>query len=231
MTNDIFLLQVPLAATLIGYFALHSLLASLWLKQRIAHRWPFFMPAYRLTFNALAIMVLLPVLWIAHVNPGPGLWSWNGAWAWLMRALAVAAALGFLISLRAYDLGVFLGLRQWHERHRAIADPERFHLSTLHRFVRHPWYFFLLVLMWTQNIHLSQLIVYGLASLYLVVGSRLEENKLIHQHGEVYRQYRRKVPGLIPLPWRWLRKSEAEALLSRDADTPPGTATPRHSSP
>jgi protein-S-isoprenylcysteine O-methyltransferase Ste14 len=218
MTDDILLLQVPLAAALIGYFCLHSLLASLWMKQHVARRWPSFMPAYRLAFNALSVVMLIPMLWIAHRNPGPLLWAWTGSAAWLMKGFAVAAVLGFLFSLRIYDNAVFLGWRQWRERHMAAMDPERFHLSPLHRFVRHPWYFFLLVLMWTQDIHLTQLNVYSLITLYLIVGSRLEENKLVEQHGEVYRQYRRQVPGLFPLPWRWLRKGEAEALLSTETD-------------
>lgn len=220
MTDDILLLQVPLAATLVGYFCLHSLLASLWLKQRIARCWPSVVPAYRIAFNLLSVVMLMPLLWIAYRNPGPSLWTWTGGLAWLMNGLAAAAVLGFLFSLRIYDNAVFLGWRQWRERHTATTDPERFHLSPLHRFVRHPWYFFLLVLMWTQNIHLTQLTIYGLVTLYLIIGSRLEENKLIAQHGEVYRQYRRRVPGLVPLPWRWLSKTEAEALLSSPAKEP-----------
>jgi len=224
MTDDILHLQVPLAAALIGYFCLHSLLASLWMKQHVARRWPSFMPAYRLAFNGLSVVMLIPLLWIAQRNPGPLLWAWTGAAAWLMKGLAVAAVLGFLFSLRIYDNGVFLGLKQWRNRHRTLMDPEQFHLSPLHRFVRHPWYFFLLVLLWSQNIHLTQLTVYGLITLYLTVGSRLEENKLIEQHGEVYRQYRRKVAGLVPLPWRWLNRTEAETLL---ASLPPPGKNPK----
>ena len=130
-----------------------------------------------------------------------------------LNGLALAAIGGFLWSLKSYDGMVFIGWRQWRERHQTSSDPERLHISTLHRFVRHPWYFFLLVLMWTREIHLAQLCVYGLVTVYLVLGSWQEERKLIVQYGEAYRIYRRKVPGLIPLPWRWLNTEEAEALL------------------
>jgi protein-S-isoprenylcysteine O-methyltransferase Ste14 len=54
-----------------------------------------------------------------------------------------------------------------------------------------------------------------LISLYLVVGSWLEERKLLVYHGAAYRNYRRLVPGLIPLPWRRLSRKQAEALLRR----------------
>ena len=50
-------------------------------------------------------------------------------------------------------------------------------------------------------------------TLYFVVGSRLEENKLVAMHGDTYREYRRRVPGLVPLPWKWLSVAEAAALV------------------
>jgi len=45
-----------------------------------------------------------------------------------------------------------------------------------------------------------------------------EEKKLIAYHGEIYEHYRRKVPGLIPTPWRYLSKSQAKALLKTGMD-------------
>jgi len=46
-------------------------------------------------------------------------------------------------------------------------------------------------------------------TLYFVLGSRLEERKLIAVHGDTYRRYRAKVPGLLPLPWKRLSREEA----------------------
>ena len=56
------------------------------------------------------------------------------------------------------------------------------------------------------------LITAVLLTLYFVIGSRLEEQKLLRYHGEIYRRYRERVPGLIPLPWKYLRESDARAL-------------------
>ncbi len=195
------------------YFALHSWLASLHLKKWVANHWPGFMPAYRLAYNTLSIVLLLPLLWLMHQNPGPLLWEWHGLMAMVMNGLMLAAIGGFAWSLGSYDNKVFLGWTQWKNRHRAIEDPDRLFISSLHRFVRHPWYFFILVILWTQDIHFSQLVTYGLISVYLVIGSRLEERKLVKQFGEAYQQYMQKVPGLVPLPWLFLRKGEAEALI------------------
>ena len=52
-------------------------------------------------------------------------------------------------------------------------------------------------------------------TLYFLIGSRLEERKLLVYHGERYREYRRFVPALIPLPWRWLTKEKARELAAK----------------
>ena len=193
------------------------------MKSTVQRHWPQLMPAYRLLFNVLSILLLIPLILWMQANPGPPIWLWQGALAWLMKGLTLSAVLGFLWSLKAYDNSVFLGITQWKNRHNTntgtstntnTTDPEQLHISTQHRFVRHPWYFFFLVIMWTQDLHLTQVIVYGLITAYLFIGSRLEEQKLIVQFGEAYINYRKQVPGLFPLPWRWLSKKEAEYLLA-----------------
>jgi hypothetical protein len=51
-------------------------------------------------------------------------------------------------------------------------------------------------------------------TLYFVLGSRLEERKLLVYHGDVYRRYRRLVPSLVPLPWRYLTREQADNLAA-----------------
>lgn len=213
MNNEIAIHLVPLGVGFVIYFTLHSLLASLTLKRIIARHWPGFMPAYRLTYNILAVVLFLPLLWLAQQNPGPLLWQWQGDWAVLANGLALAAIISFFWSLKSYDNGVFIGWRQWKNRLLDTDDPGQLSISTQHRFVRHPWYFFGLVILWTRDINLSQLLTYGLITLYLVIGSRLEERKLIELYGEAYKQYRERVPGLLPLPWHWISQSEADELM------------------
>jgi hypothetical protein len=55
-------------------------------------------------------------------------------------------------------------------------------------------------------------------TLYFFIGSRLEEKKLLVYHGDTYRRYMARVPGLIPLPWKSLTPEEAEALLKQKKD-------------
>jgi protein-S-isoprenylcysteine O-methyltransferase Ste14 len=196
------------------YAVLHSLLASLWLKRWVAARWPQAAPAYRLAFNVLGVVLLVPPLWLTFAWHGPMLWAWEGAWAWLANGLALAAVAGFLWSTRYYDMPAFYGSAQWKTRHGAAEDPGGFTLSPLHRYVRHPWYSLGLVILWTRDMDEARLVSSVCITLYLWLGSLLEERKLLAFHGEAYARYRARVPGLVPWPGRSLGKDEARALTA-----------------
>ena len=196
-----------------AYFALHSLLASIEVKQFVAARWPRAMPAYRLAFNGLAVLLLAVPLWLTLTASGPWLWRWSGPASYVAITLSATAVAGFLWSLKYYDLREFLGLRQFGEGNASVDDQEQFQLSPLHRWVRHPWYFFALVVIWTRDMNTAMLITAIIMTLYFIFGSRLEEQKLLRYHGEVYRRYRERVPGLVPLPWKHLSESEAQSLV------------------
>jgi len=171
-------------------------------------------------FNLVSLILLLPIVWQMQRSPGATWWTWHGWQAWLGNVLALAAVAGFFASLRHYDGSEFLGLRQVRAvpdtsgETGALDDREEFRLSPFHRYVRHPWYFFSLVLIWTRDMNGALLVSALLLTLYFAVGSRLEEKKLIAYHGEAYRRYLRLVPGIFPLPWKSLSKAEAAALIA-----------------
>lgn len=202
-----------------GYGALHSWLAGLGLKERVGRRWPALLPAYRLLFNGLAVVLLIPPLWLTWAWPGEALWRWP---AWVAWPAALVTVAGFLWSLRWYDGMDFIGLRQWRSRGAPSAWHDSLVLSPLHRYVRHPWYSLGLLFLWTRDLNAGWLVATLAVTVYLVIGSRLEENKLIEAFGESYRRYRDRVPALLPLPWRYLSRTEAETLLTlarrHDAD-------------
>ncbi|MDP2827825.1 MAG: hypothetical protein Q8O37_04385 [Sulfuricellaceae bacterium] len=205
---------IPLALFWLIYFVLHSTLAALGAKRWVARQHPDWLPAYRLIFNILAVLLLIPGAWLTYQYPGDALWQWQGYAAWAANGIAGVALLGFLFS-SPYDLQAFLGLRQWRARTGRVEDEEGFRISPLHRFVRHPWYFLGLLLIWTRDMNQSMLLSSSMITLYLIIGSRLEEHKLLAYHGNVYREYMACVPGLLPLPWKFLRRNEADSLLSK----------------
>lgn len=212
MTPDTWLNTLTLLAAWLLYFVVHSLLASLKVKQWVAAHWPGFMPAYRLVFNALAIFLLLPIVWIMAAHVWPVVWQWQGAMRVVSTTLTILAALGFVWSLQYYDMQEFLGIRQWRGQVTTVEEQEHLKISPLHRFVRHPWYFFAMVLLWSRDMNLAQFITSVAVSIYFTIGSRMEEKKLLVYYGERYRRYMQRVPGLFPLPGRVLSVTEAAAL-------------------
>jgi len=204
-----------LALAWAGYGAVHSLLAAGGVKAWVATRVPRWVPAYRLLYNLLAVLALLPILVLLARQPGPWLWRWQGALAWAMNGLALVAAGLLVFGPGTYDLGEFLGLRQLRERRSGIEDQEPLRISALHRHVRHPWYALSLVLLWTRDMSTAMLVSALGITAYFVAGSWLEERKLLARFGPAYGQYMTKVPGLVPRPWRRLSREEARFLEGR----------------
>lgn len=196
-----------IALAWLAYGLIHSWLAASGVKTWVMRHWPGLVPAYRLAYNALAVLLLIPPLALTLSYPGEV--SWNVP-AWIAWPAAVIAVAGFVWSLRWYDMGEFLGLSQW--RRQDGQEREGFVLSPLHRYVRHPWYSLGLLLLWTRDLNAAWLTTAVAVTLYLLIGSRLEERKLVERYGEAYHRYQARVPGLIPWPGRHLRPAEAETL-------------------
>jgi protein-S-isoprenylcysteine O-methyltransferase Ste14 len=70
-----------------------------------------------------------------------------------------------------------------------------------YRWVRHPLYSCVLVLLWANpDLTLDQLLFNVLWTAWIYVGAFLEERDLTHEFGDVYLQYQKAVPMLMP--WR-----------------------------
>lgn len=199
-----------LALAWLCYFALHSALASRRVKQWVALHLRGLSAYYRMAYNLIAVALLIPLLWLLHGIPAEPLWRWHGIWRWLMDGLALSALAGFVWSLRHYRMGEFLGLTQGEQR----GQRPRFVISPLHRYVRHPWYSFGLVIIWTRDMDPAWLVSCVAITAYFALGSYWEEQKLETDFGEAYRRYRRRVPGLVPLPGRRLTPAEAAEIVA-----------------
>lgn len=123
-----------------------------------------------------------------------------GPLRWVLRALAAGALAGFLwgiLSLRGFDP---LGLApiEAHLRGRPVrASP--FDVRGAYRWVRHPLYSSLLVLIWTEPVLTADRLLFDvLWTAWIVAGTVLEEKDLVAELGASYLEYRRRVPMLIP---------------------------------
>jgi protein-S-isoprenylcysteine O-methyltransferase Ste14 len=68
-----------------------------------------------------------------------------------------------------------------------------------YRWVRHPLYLFTIMLFWScPVITADRLLLNVLWTLWIVIGTMLEERELIDDFGDDYRDYQAKVPMLLP---------------------------------
>jgi protein-S-isoprenylcysteine O-methyltransferase Ste14 len=180
------------------YGALHSALASHTAKDLVRTRLGASATrAYRLLFNILAGVTLLPVMAVVAFNPGSALYRVAWPWAGVLLLGQATAVVLLLLGLRQTDVWHFLGLRQLGAGSRA----SRLVVSGLYQWVRHPLYTAGLILLWLTPIMTSSLLAFNVGmTIYIWVGSRFEERRLEREFGQAYRDYRQHVPALIPLP-------------------------------
>ncbi|MFC1828222.1 methyltransferase family protein [Thermodesulfobacteriota bacterium] len=178
-----------------------SVTATTYFKQRLGSGFRF----YRLIFNAVAVVSLVPVVLYGHSIRGAAVFHWNGPGV-LLRAILLAAAVGlFFAGAKHYDFFQFLGVRQIKDNnmHGAITESGRLDTTGILNMTRHPWYLGAILLVWTYQgaMDVSALISNTILTVYLVVGTVLEERKLIMVYGEEYRRYQKNVSMLFPLKY------------------------------
>ncbi|MCI5132393.1 MAG: hypothetical protein D3904_12970 [Candidatus Electrothrix sp. EH2] len=125
---------------------------------------------------------------------------WSGCLR-LPRSILLGYALLMLYAGRkVYDVGYLIGIRQWKSYKQGQELPALpFTCEGALAYVRHPWYSSGLVLLWTPGpITDADLRPRIILTLYFIIGTLLEERKLLRELGESYKRYQRQVPMLIP---------------------------------
>ncbi len=181
-----------LAGAWVVWCALHSLLAAPRVSRRVAGVMGSLGERYRLFYNIFAAVSILPVLLCAHALDSPSLVRWGGPWLAIPVLCWILAGWLGLLAARAYDLREFLGLARQTRKREALVT------TGVLGVVRHPWYLAALLVLWGRNLDGAALVTSAILTLYLLVGMRLEELKLLDEFGDEYRRYRRLVPALFP---------------------------------
>ena len=188
------------------YFVIHSLTASTSLKDYCANTLDLNGQRFRLIYVIVSSVLLAPIVYLIWQDATPTLWQHSGLIKITLDVLALIAAIGFLVVARSYNMLNFLGLADDDQ------NEHRLKISWLHRYVRHPWYFFGLIIIWTRDMSVLWLVSCICITVYLIIGSKLEDNKLFAEFGEAYRYYQKKVPGLFIIPGRYLTDEAMRAL-------------------
>ena len=192
----------------LGWCTLHSLLIDPVVIAAIHRRIPGIERYYRLLYNSLALLTLAPLAVATGLAGGDVVFRWEG-WGHIPRTLLlVCAFLLFRGGAGKYDMGYLLGLRQLKtgQTRLLLNDSPEFTDEGVFGLVRHPWYLGSLLLIWSvlPEYPLPKFLAAVILSCYLVIGTLLEERKIIARHGEGYRAYQKRVSMLFP--WKWMKK-------------------------
>ena len=192
-----------LSFLVIAWCILHSAMISVsvteYFKKRLGHKFRF----YRLFFNFVAILTLLPVALYAYSIRTQAIFQWDGYLRLGQVLLLAIAVLLFFLGGRHYNMYQLLGIKQIKEgtSNKAISDTGELDTSGILEITRHPWYLATILLIWARQMDLSALFVNVILTSYLIVGTVLEEKKLIREFGEKYKAYQNRVSMLIPFKW------------------------------
>lgn len=193
---------------------LHSLLIDPKVAAFIKER-TFIKPShYRLYYNLFSLASLLPLLAMTVIDRGDAVFSWTG-WGMLLRFLLFATAIVcFLGGAKRYDITYFLGLQQVQDGRESVllGEDQSFSEGGVFGIVRHPWYLGSLLFIWSvfPTYYSKNVAIAVILSVYLIVGTILEERKIVAEYGDRYRAYQKRVSMFVPV--KWLMRDRKKSL-------------------
>ena len=202
MRDHIFSLEVISYTILwVVWCCSHSILAANFMK-RLFER---FARVYRLAFNGFALVTFFMMVLYERSLPRVMIYQFEGLTNIVRVAVFVAGVAIFIITAFHYNLLHFAGISQLFKKVdiKAANFENRFVITGPLRVVRHPWYSAAHLVIWTgsKELYITTLTANLVFSIYLIIGSVLEERKLVEQYGESYRHYQKQVSMLVPVRW------------------------------
>ena len=193
--------HVLLALGVVAWGALHSVPLLPPVRAALARRLGPRDRLFRLVYNLVSLAGLLALFVGAYRIGGPVVFDWFGAGAVIGAVFLLTALFLVFAGARSYDMGVFLGLSQLDAGSRTtLTRDETFRRGGIHRFIRHPWYAAVFLVLWSGSMTAADLVLAVGLSIYTVIGTRLEERRMLATFGEAYARYRQRVPAYVP--WR-----------------------------
>lgn len=185
----------------IGYCALHSYLISTGFTKLMARSLKKYYAFYRLFYILVSLVLLIPIINITAQSDNNIIITYSYPLSVVRYVLIIGSLLMFgWAFFFNYDSLSFFGIRQILNiaKKEKINQSEGIRKNGLLGIVRHPMYLALIIYLWCQTFRVIDIAVNTVLTIYIIIGTRLEENKLVSEFGESYTKYQEEVPMLIP---------------------------------
>jgi methanethiol S-methyltransferase len=181
----------------------HSLLITPFVTQRAKERLGERFRFYRLAFNTFSFATFIPVYLYSLSVRGEPVFRWEGSLLIVRYLLLALAVYLFATGARHYSMTQFAGIDQIRTRRTSATLSQNASLDTtgILGAVRHPWYTAVFLILWAQDLSASRILTNVVLTAYMIVGTHLEERKLVHELGDQYREYQRNVSMFFPYRW------------------------------
>ncbi|MEZ4527793.1 MAG: NnrU family protein [Desulfobacterales bacterium] len=179
------------------FFVQHSLMVRQFFRRRMEK----IIPAYAYpAFYALVSGIVLLTVVILWQTSDMVYGQASGICYGMLRMLFLLSVLGFFwasAELKYFDPFGIRSLSAYLDS-RACPSPV-FTVRGIYRKIRHPFYFFTLVMIWTcPKLSADRILFNILWSLWIAAGAVWEERDLVRVFGDEYRAYQQKTGMLIP---------------------------------
>lgn len=184
----------------IGYCALHSYLISIKFTNLMKRSLKKYYAFYRLFYALISVVLLIPIMKHSTLDKNPIIVY--GTYFDILRYFLISGSLlmffwAFFID---HDSLSFFGIRQIlkFRKDKETKQSNEIKRSGLLGIVRHPMYFAVTIYLLCRIHTMSDLIMSTILIVYIIIGTMLEEKKLVIEFGETYIEYQKDVPMLIP---------------------------------
>jgi protein-S-isoprenylcysteine O-methyltransferase Ste14 len=188
-----------IASLWIAYCLLHSFLISTSFTNLVTPLLKDYYAFYRMFFVLFSIIFLLPLISYTDQLDNNIIITYSPPLDIIRYALTLGSLLMFFWAFFLdYDSLSFFGVRQIMNLGKKVNPPGELKRDGLLGVVRHPMYFALIVYLWCQVFTMADIIVNIVLTIYVIMGTIIEEKKLILEFGDAYIKYQQEVPMLIP---------------------------------
>lgn len=185
-----------------AFFMQHSCMIRRRFRDRLSAIIPSHYNGAAFTIASSIVLIAVIVLWQSSTTV---IYELQGFLRWIARGIFISAITGIGLSayaLKSFDLFGRAPIKAYLSGE--PIRPQKFVVHGPYLWVRHPLYFFVLLLIWScPDLTADRLLLNILWTAWIYIGTILEEKDLLSDFGDKYREYQNKVPMLIP--WNWPR--------------------------